>query len=950
MTLAQGVTNPSPSSADAAPALSEPGLIETLLGLDANSALRLADPATRLVLLHPVPAWGWTLIVLGALATAGLSYRRIAGGRAWRGFLATLRAALIVLLALLLAEPALERVDQTLEPDTVVVLVDRSASMNTQDVPPDTPPDTPPESATETPDAPDTDASPAAAHRPAADIAVDPIGANSQEQPNEEPRTRARALADALAEHAAVFGPDGLAKDRSLVWLGFDATATPLPGADPRDWPTALGLETRLSAALRQGLEAARGKRVAAVIVLSDGRSRDAPSPELLDRLQRQGARVFVTPIGQDAALDLSVDAVDAPANAFAGDLTPVHARVQVRGALPDQTPIDPAQVEARLIDRVTGGVLDRALLSQAQPGGRVRLQGQSDTPGPAGWLVEVGFVGQPVRYTAPAPPETTPESSSESDPEAAFNETPEPTAAAETPAAEPEAVSSEISITSETENESTTREPAGLPPVAVDPALDPASDFPRELTFSNNQEGLEIDFTDRPIRVLYVDGYPRWEYRYLVNMLKRERSIDASILLRTADAAFIQEGDTPIQRFPVTAEELAEYDVLILGDIAPNYFGQAQLRLIRDHVAVRGAGLMWVGGSQHTPRAYADTPLADLLPVASPARVLDLRFGGDEIDFQPTPAAARLGVMQLTPPPGLVGDPALDPALQTGPGWPRLAPLYWAQNLGTLQPTAEVLAVAANVQTADGTGSAPLATRTRFGAGQVLYLATDETWRWRRGLGEAYFEQFHIQLVRFLGRSSLESAGQGATLRVEPPRLQIGQTAVVELALTDATWIERAPPAVVVSVRPSTASSAGPDAEPTQALRLSRQTPEAVAGRLVYSATWRPQSAGEQTLALDTGVLAALELSAAANVLAPDDELRRPEADRPALVALAAATDGQVVELADLGRLPQLVPNLAVAKANRLTQTVWDSWASLLAVLALATAEWLGRKRLQLP
>src|SRR5690606_4567986 len=116
------------------------------------------------------------------------------------------------------------------------------------------------------------------------------------------------------------------------------------------------------------------------------------------------------------------------------------------------------------------------------------------------------------------------------------------------------------------------------------------------------------VDMVDRPIRALYVEGYPRWEYRYLKNLLIREKSIESSTMLISADRQFAQEGDVPIARLPRDAQEMAPYDVIIIGDVPGSYFSSTQLALIRDQVAMHGAGLLWIGGGQSTPRTYENT------------------------------------------------------------------------------------------------------------------------------------------------------------------------------------------------------------------------------------------------------------------------------------------------------------------------------------------------------
>ena len=124
-------------------------------------------------------------------------------------------------------------------------------------------------------------------------------------------------------------------------------------------------------------------------------------------------------------------------------------------------------------------------------------------------------------------------------------------------------------------------------------------------MTLKDNIETHKIQYIDNPIRVLYIDGYPRWEYRYLKSVLVREKSIDSSILLVSADREFAQEGNTPLKRLPQTAEELKEFDVILVGDVHENYWSEKQKQLLKEHVGKRGAGIIWIGGDSMMPYTY---------------------------------------------------------------------------------------------------------------------------------------------------------------------------------------------------------------------------------------------------------------------------------------------------------------------------------------------------------
>src|SRR5205814_1067005 len=62
--------------------------------------------------------------------------------------------------------------------------------------------------------------------------------------------------------------------------------------------------------------------------------------------------------------------------------------------------------------------------------------------------------------------------------------------------------------------------------------------------------------------------------------------------------------------------EEVMAYDVVLLGDVDPRQFSDAQLQLINDFVAKKGGGFGMVAGLRFSPAAYRNTALEALLPV----------------------------------------------------------------------------------------------------------------------------------------------------------------------------------------------------------------------------------------------------------------------------------------------------------------------------------------------
>jgi len=757
----------------------------------------------RLVWERPWPAWLWALLVVVIAALAFWSYQRLMGDRRVRGGLAAIRMVVILLALVIIAGPMIELPREIVEPDWVLILTDRSASMSIADA----------------------------------------GTGNSRITRDAEVRT-------IIDENRSMW--EALAEERQVRWLGFHTGAfnldPPRPSESPENADTtgppvdigeATGARTNLNAAIEQALQRAAARPISGVVVLSDGRTTDPPSRALLRRLQAEAIPVFVTPLGSPEPLgDLAIRRVDAPRRAFVRDKVPVVVEIDRLGSA-----VRNLEGKVKLIDELTGRTLDEVDLPAGDDRDQVTLTAEPSLAGEANWTVVI--------------------------------ETTQP-----------------------------------------------------DLMPGNNRKPILVELVDRPLRVLYVDGYPRWEYRYLKNLLIREKSIESAVMLLSADRDFAQEGNAPITRLPRSPEELARYDVIVLGDAPASFFSPDQLDMIRNHVADRGAGLLWIGGGRNTPASYAGTALADLLPMRGGLELAEI---GRPVNMRPTELAERLGVLRIVTRDGAGWpDELVDPAY----GWSQL---HSAQRIepGRLKPTAEVLAETA--QMVDG-ARLPLLVHLRYGAGQSIYAATDEIWRWRYGRGETLPDQFWIQMIRMLGRESLSTAGDRAVFELSPRRLEVSQPLRMDLRLLDAKLLD----ARRVSISAVLETANGQIIAEIELRRLPNTEDR-------FAATYLPEVTGQLRVRVDDPTLSGLNLVVPLDIYAPDDELRRPETDHALLAELAAATGGQVLEADRLGELPELLPNRAVRTLNPLRERIWDTPLAFILVLVLLSVEWIGRKVLRL-
>ena len=464
------------------------------------------------------------------------------------------------------------------------------------------------------------------------------------------------------------------------------------------------------------------------------------------------------------------------------------------------------------------------------------------------------------------------------------------------------------------------------------------------DLIEQNNHAEIAIELVDRPMRVAYFEGYPRWERHYLSTLLLREESITSSSVMLAANRSYTQEGDRLLATVPRSPEEWALFDVVIIGDVRPELFGTEQLANLREHVAVRGGGLLWIAGPGFTPTAWADSPLADLLPIRMgllPSGLEPIARYRRAVTMTRTEVAEALGLLELSDGPEGWPEVLSDPAT----GWSRL---YWAQRIEpeAIKPTAQVLAEV--VQGDDA--PTPIVLSMRYGAGTVVYVGTDEIWRWRYGRGEALYERFWLPLIRSQGRESLARSARGAIFETSPRRAEIEQPVRVELRLLDQALVDQQLPTVSVRVRRVEPT---PEAQPWAGVTLRLSAEQSASARHVsqtYSAAWVPDEPGRYVLEPTDPFLSGLELSATLDVLTPNDELRRPETDHALLARLSEQTEGAVLALDSIDELPALLPRREVTITGVPDiETLWDKPIVLALLVLLLTAEWVGRKLLQL-
>lgn len=444
-----------------------------------------------------------------------------------------------------------------------------------------------------------------------------------------------------------------------------------------------------------------------------------------------------------------------------------------------------------------------------------------------------------------------------------------------------------------------------------------------REIVKDNNKVERRIEAIKEKIKVLFVESYPRYEFRFLKNLLEREETVEVSVLLADADPEYLEEDRVAVGYFPTTREELFAYDVVILGDVSPSLLSNVQLENLREFVRGKGGGLLFVAGPEFNPLSYRDTVLEELLPVEIPGP-LGTGAGSNTYDsFRP-----RLTVEGRASPIFRFGEDESSSVaiLDSLPG------AYWHSPIERAKPAAVVLAEHPTLQV-DGKG-VPLVATQFFGAGRTIFQGFTGTWRWRYRVEDLYFARYWIQSVRLLSRAKLLGKGRAVDMLVDRRKYRRGESVQLVVRLLDESLASRSDGGVSVVIERTDGTS--------RPVVLARR-PDAPT---VYEGVFGDTEDGTYRVRLTSPMVEGIE-PIEFTVVPPPGELDRVRMNEPELKLVAETTRGAYYSLSEadalFGKLP---PGRRVALHTDPPIELWNRWPVIVLLVGLLATEWVLRKR----
>ncbi|MEC9094160.1 MAG: hypothetical protein VX438_15735, partial [Planctomycetota bacterium] len=452
---------------------------------------------------------------------------------------------------------------------------------------------------------------------------------------------------------------------------------------------------------------------------------------------------------------------------------------------------------------------------------------------------------------------------------------------------------------------------------LALEATITPLSE---ESESTNNSRKMRLNVIAQGYRILILDGRSRWETRFIRNAFERDEQweVDTIIAGKTTGQKTIPRGEEKNQ-FPVERNQLFGYDLILFGEIDSELFEKHELQWIREFVEIRGGGMIFIDGQRGKLRKLTGTELDALLPVGTLEPALTKLPDSFELTSKGIEQSALI----------------LDIDKQNNREfWTTLPAPHM---IVPIEPTPDSETL---VQVVIGEDRKPAIVSKSYGAGKVLYLAFDESWRWRYKTADLWHQRAWHQLAKFAMPQPFSVSDEFVSIDTGLPSYEYGEKPSIRIQLNglDGKPNSDANVDALIWKNGKVVSSVNLTADST------------VPG--VYRTLSDPLPPGDYEVSIRASGYkeSVLKSRGQFTVLPPDSgEMSETAVNETLLKQMAEESGGRYLREEELSKLPELLDSFSHGRVIESETLLWQSYWWLGAIMLLLTTEWILRKRVGL-
>ncbi|MBI2441573.1 MAG: hypothetical protein HYV35_09395 [Lentisphaerae bacterium] len=433
----------------------------------------------------------------------------------------------------------------------------------------------------------------------------------------------------------------------------------------------------------------------------------------------------------------------------------------------------------------------------------------------------------------------------------------------------------------------------------------------------NDNAASVTVQVIDTKNRLLYLEGVPRWESKYLIRVLNGLKEITPACFIRGPGGRFLSYGAAAAAVPDLNEQQLLNVKMVVLGDLDQAELGSQRAETLITFVANGGSLVVLGGAKAWGAQGLMSGPLAKIMPIKTtePLTIEEQEF-------------------HLT----LTGEGRAHPVFTTDDQaiWDKVPPVLSLFTGGALRPGATSL-----LNTETQRGRQPVLVIQQYGQGKVAAVLTDSLWRWQLAPGNInYYQRLWSQLLLWLSPTEADMQAYQLELAADQDKLFPGEA--IDLKARLAAPPEAVKDAVV------TCEVQEPDGRAIS-FRMTRQDITTTAGKKYpgYLVSVSPQKAGVHN-AVATCEIGGQKLTSApfpffVQPFTPETVPRA--ANSAVLQSLAKASQGRFCEVEEISQILAAVTVPAAKEEHVGYLSLWNNIPVLACILGLLSLEWLLRK-----